>query len=193
MPPFAGDNMMLTSSLRSSHSDMRAKVQCVCFDAEPHVQFIEPVDELPDDILEACWYGEDEMKGMMQEASGVLDGSNKIDLPRGLEHCTYEGMQRRRAERSKASEAVLGEQLRQHAFKALDNAVVHNADELIAMEYRKVSQKQQELAYQRARSDAAEASDRFFHKPLSAVKNWFRSSDRSQQSLSQQSLLSTSA
>jgi hypothetical protein len=184
MPPFAADvntRMILASSLRTEKADCdntTTKVQCVCFDTEPDMYFIEQLAELDHDIIEALWYGGEEMKQIMADALTVLEGSNKEDLLRGLEHCTYEGQQRRRLERSKASEAVLGEQLRQQAAKALQETVYENSDELIAREYHKVSRKQQELAYKRGLSDAAEASDKLLAKPLSLVKNWWFRSDR---------------
>ena len=160
----------------SSSSELR--MQCVCFDLKPELHYIEMRDEIPEDVLEGVWYNEDEVKQMIASATGVLAGSNTEDAIRGLEHYSFEGAQRRRLERSKASEAVLGEQLRQQAAKACENKVFANADDLIRAEYVKVSQKQQELAYERAREDAAEASDnKFLHRSLSAVKKWF-SSDR---------------
>jgi len=151
------------------------KVKCVCFDNEPEVHFIETIDEIPDYIFESLWFNDDEMKGMIAAASKVIDGTNKEDLPRGLEHCSYEGAQRRRSERAKASEAVLGEQLRQKAAKACDDVVFANADELIAQEYRKVSKKQQDLAFDRACSDEAEATGKLFVRPLAGLKRWFAS------------------
>ena len=160
--------------MNSSQSSSKV-APCVCFDLEPQVHEIESIDDLPDNIYHALWFTEAEMKGMIAAASQVLDGTNKDDAYRGLEHCSYEGAQRRRHERSKASEAVLGEQLRQQAAKACEDRVFANADELIAQEYRKVSQKQQELAYERAQQDEADASDnpKFFRKSLSVVKRWF--------------------
>jgi hypothetical protein len=185
MPPFAPDasmTMILTSSLRTEKADSDnnaiTKVHCVCFDMEPDMYFIEQLEELDHGIVEALWYGDEEMELMMADALTVLEGKNKVDLPRGLEHCTYEGQQRRRLERSKASEAVLGEQLRQQAAKALHETVYKDSDELIAKEYHKVSRKQQELAYKRGLSDAAEASDKLLARPLSLVKTWWFRSDR---------------
>jgi hypothetical protein len=171
--------MILTSSLRSADGDTtKQKVQCVSFDTQPDLYFIEELDELDHDIIEALWYCDEEMKQMIADAQTLLDGNNKEDLPRGLEHCTYEGQQRRRLERSKASEAVLGEQLRQQAAKALQETVCENSDELIAKEYHKVSRKQQELAYKRGLNDAAEVSEKLLARPLNAVKNWWFRADQ---------------
>lgn len=162
----------------SEHSlSSHGKIHCVCFDLEPELHYIELREELPEVIIEAVWYDEDDMKAMIAAATAVLAGTNTEDAPRGLEHYSYEGAQRRRAERSKASEAVLGEQLRQQAMKACENAVFRDADELIRQEYIKVSTKQQEKAVQRARTDEAEASDNKLLHRLSSFKNWF-SSDR---------------
>ena len=160
----------------SDHS-VTSRVQCVCFDLEPELHYIELREEIPETVAEDVWYDEDEMKDMIASATAVLSGKNTEDIPRGLEHYSYEGAQRRRQERSKASEAVLGEQLRQQAAKACEGTVFSNSDELIRDEYLKVSKMQQERAYERGRNDAAEAADNKLLHKLSFVKGWF-SSDR---------------
>ena len=140
---------------------------------EPNFWYIEQLDDIDDDIFCDLWFDEDEVKAMTARAAKVLNGTNKEDSSRGLEHCSYTGGQRRRQERSKASEAVLGEQLRQQALQACEGA--KSDPELIAKEYRKVSSRHQELAYQRAAQDEADASGNSLRSSLTSVKNWFGS------------------
>ena len=154
------------------------KVKCVSFDMEPGFWFIEQLDEIDEDMFYDLWWDEDEVKEMQARAAKVLDGSNKEDLPRGLEHCSLEGVQKRRHERSKASEAVLGEQLRQQALRACEGVQEIDGPELIAREYRKVSTIHQQLAYERAEQDAAEATGSSIRSGLVSAKQWFGSMRR---------------
>ena len=155
-----------------------ANIKCVSFDMEPYIWYIEQLDEIDDDMFYDLWWDEDEVKAMQSRAARVLDGSNKEDLPRGLEHCSLEGGQKRRHERSKASEAVLGEQLRQQALKACEGVDEIDGPELIAREYRKVSSEHQQLARERGEQDEAEATGSSLRSGLVSAKHWFGSMRR---------------
>jgi len=130
--------------------------RCVSFDLSPNYWYIEQLDDIDDDMFYDLWFDEDEIKAMQASAARVMSGNNKDDSPRGLEYHTFEGGERRRYERSKVSEAVLGEQLRQRAARDCEGTPVD--PERIAVEYRKVSKHHQDLAYQRGTQDAADAS-----------------------------------
>ena len=163
------------SDSEDEESTSTKTVQCVCFDLKPEVIFIESLVDMAEQDIENTWYRPEEQDIVIQKAKAALEGRNPEDDIRGLEHCTPDGARRRKSEMSKAASAVIGEQLRQQAAIATENRSFPNGDELISVEYMRVSQHNLQRAYQIALDDEREVSGKVLRRPMLAMNKFVMS------------------